>query len=309
MEVAPFQGLTTATMREDYSRTAEGMAMGRALEQAVAHRERIIHDPFAKEFLINRHYRRLAGSPLLAYGTLLFLKVWAPGGQEFLAARARLVDDLVVKLSEEGLEQIVLLGAGFDTMALRIRESLRKVTVFEVDHPATQIVKREVMERINQTSKGPENLKFVAVDFEKEDFTQKLCEAGFDPSCRSLIVWLGVSLYLTERTVANTLEQISTLGGEGTKLVWDYLLAEVINGTTTNRDALDKARRAANLGEPWLFGLQTSQVPYYVEQFGFHLLKDYDPEELHQLYCPRRAAPMNYVRIAVCERSPSHDQA
>lgn len=285
-------------MREDYSRTAEGMAMLRALEQAVAPGERIIHDPFAKEFLINHHYRRLAGSPWLAYGTLLFLKVWAPGGQEFLTARARLVDDLAVKLSQEGMEQVVLLGAGFDTMALRIRESLRNVTVFEVDHPATQIIKREVMERIGV----PENLRFVAVDFEQEDFTQKLRDAGFDPSRRSLVVWLGVSLYLTNKAVARALEQISTLGGEGTTLVWDYLLAEVINGMTTNRDALDKARRAAKLGEPWLFGLETSQVPYYVEQFGFHLLKDYTPEELREMYCPRRSTPMSYVRIAVCER-------
>lgn len=272
--------------------------MVRALEQSVAPSERIINDPFAKKFLFNRHYRRLAGSPLLAYGTLLFLKAWSPGGQEFLTSRARLVDDLAMKLVEKGLDQIVVLGAGFDTMVLRIRENLRNVTVFEVDHPATQIAKREVMERIGI----PENLRFVAVDFEKDDFTEKLRDAGFDPLRRSFIVWVGVSYYLTNKAVANTLEQISTMGGEGTQLIWDYLLAEVLDGTTTNRDALDKARRAAKLGEPWLFGLETSQVPYYVEQFGFRLVKDYDPEELRALYCPRRAMPMSYVRIAVCER-------
>src|SRR5436190_14338701 len=104
-------------MREDYSRTAEGMAMVRTLEQAVPPSERIIHDPFAKQFLLNRHYRRLADSLLLSRGVLLFLKYWAPGGQEFLTVRARLVDDLAVKLavpSTESLEQIIILGAGFD---------------------------------------------------------------------------------------------------------------------------------------------------------------------------------------------------
>lgn len=279
--------------------------MVRALEQAVAPGERIIHDPFAKEFLVNPHYRRLAGSPLLAYGLLMFLKYWAPGGQEFLTSRARLVDDLAAKLVEgndvsERLEQVVILGAGFDTMALRIRDRLRNVTIFEVDHPATQAVKREVMERIGV----PENLRFVAVDFEKDDFTEKLREAGFDSSRRSFVIWVGVSYYLTNKAVANTLEQIAGLGSAGTKLVWDYLLAEVLNGSTTNRDALDKARRAAKLGEPWLFGLETSQVPYYIEQFGFQLLKDYSPEELHETYCPRRARPMSYVRIVLCERQP-----
>ncbi len=272
--------------------------MVRALEQSVAFKERIIDDPFAKEFLVNPHYRRLASSPLLAYGMLLFLKLWSPGGQEFLTARARLVDDLAVELAGEGLDQIVLLGAGFDTMALRIRESLNDIKVFEVDHPATQEVKRKVMERIGV----PDNLRFVAVDFEKDDFVEKLGQAGFDPSRRSFIVWAGVSYYLTNKAVANTLEQISRLGGAGTKLVWDYLLAEVVNGTTTNRDAIDKARRAANLGEPWLFGLEVSQVPYFVEQFGFQLLKDYEPEELRQTYFPQRSLPMSYVRIVVCER-------
>jgi len=57
-------------------------------------------------------------------------------------------------------------------------------------------------------------------------------------------------LYLTEQAVARALEQFSTFGGKGTKLTWDYLLAEVINDTTSNCDALDKARRAAKLGEP-----------------------------------------------------------
>jgi len=290
-------------MREDYSRTAEGMAMVRALEQFVPPPERIIHDPFAKEFLINRRYRRLAASPTLSRLLLLFLKYWAPGGQEFLTVRPRLVDDLAVKLaaSPESLEQIVILGAGFDTMALRIRESLRGVMVFEVDHPATQIAKRGVMARIG----APDNLRFVAVDFERGDFTAGLHEAGFDPARRSLVVWVGVSYYLTGNAVAKTLEQVAGLGGAGTKLVWDYLLAEVAGGTTANRDARDKARRAARLGEPWLFGLETPQVPHYVEQFGFHLLKDYDPKELRELYCPRRATPMSYVRIAVCERSAS----
>lgn len=272
--------------------------MVRALEQSVAPHDRIIHDPFAKEFLINPHYRRMAKSPVLSYGLLLFLKVWAPGGQEFLTVRARLVDDLALKRRGKGLEQIVILGAGFDTMALRIREQLRGVTVFEVDHPATQAIKRQGMERIG----APDNVRFVAVDFEKEDFTQKLREAGFDPARRSFIIWVGVSYYLTNTAVASTLEQIMGLGGAGTQLVWDYMLAEVVNGTSKNREALDKARRAARLGEPWLFGLETSQVPYYVEQFGFQLLKDYRPEELREMYCPRRARPMNYVRIALCER-------
>jgi methyltransferase (TIGR00027 family) len=274
------------------------MALIRALEQAQPSSLRIIDDPYAAKFLVNPVFRFIAGSPLLSRLLLRLMSYWAPGGQELLTIRPRLVDDLASQLAQSGLKQIVILGAGFDTMAMRIKDYLRGVTVFEVDHPATQVVKRAAMGRIGE----PANIRFVEVDFERDDFAEKLSEAGFDPANQSLIVWVGVSYYLTARAVARTLEQIATLSRTGTKLVWDYLQAEVIDGTTQNHDALDKARRAAQLGEPWLFGLKTDQVKHYLAQFGFELGRDYEPGELRARYCPRRQTPIGYVRIVVCER-------
>ncbi len=286
-------------MRHDYSRTAEGMAMIRALEQSLPASRRIINDPCARSFLINRFYRLAANSRLISRLLIRFLNYWAPGSLEFLTVRPRLVDDRAVKLAGEGLQQIVILGAGFDTIALRIEESLRGVIVFEVDHPATQTVKREIMLKIGT----PGNLRFVAVDFEKDDLVKKLCASGFDPARKSFIVWVGVSYYLTDRAAARTFNRIAALSNDGTQVVWDYLLAEVIDGTTHNRDAMDKARRAATLGEPWLFGLKTEDVQDFIGQFGFGLIEDYDPERLRAIYCPERPTPMNYLRIVVCKRN------
>jgi methyltransferase (TIGR00027 family) len=286
-------------MREDYSRTAEGMALLRALEQQQPTARRIIHDPFAKEFLFHRAFRWLVSSRWLARGVLRFLQYWASGGQEFLTIRPRLVDELAAEQAAQGVGQIVLLGAGFDTMAWRQREALRGATIFEVDHPATQRAKRQVSEHIGL----PDSLRFVAVDFERDDFVEKLREAGFDAARQSFIVWVGVSYYLTDKAVADTLKRIASISQPGTKLVWDYLLAEVVKGRSPNREALNKARRAAQLGEPWLFGLQPEQVNEYLAQFGLRLLKDYEPGELRARYCPQRQTPMSYVRIVVCEKS------
>jgi methyltransferase (TIGR00027 family) len=201
-------------------------------------------------------------------------------------------------MAAAGLDQIVLLGAGFDTMSLRIEGALRNQTVFEVDHPATQAVKRERIERIG----APENLQFVAVDFEQDDFVEKLRQAGFDTGCRSLIVWMGVTYYLTPQAMARTLSQIATLGGAGMRLIFDYMLEEVVDGTTADRSVLGKARIAARLGEPWLFGLKPVEVGDYLSAFDFKLLKDFDPKELHERLCPQRMSPMSYVRIVLCER-------
>jgi methyltransferase (TIGR00027 family) len=184
-------------------------------------------------------------------------------------------------------------------MALRIKDALPGVTIFEVDHPATQAVKREAMARLGL----PANVRFVAVDFEQDDFVKRTGAAGFDSQRRSLIVWMGVSYYLTAQAMARTMAQMGELGGQGTRLIFDYTLAEVIDGTSQNRDALSKARRVAELGEPWLFGLQPDEVPDYLAAFGFRLLKGYEPAELRARYCPHRRMPMTYVRIAICERT------
>ncbi len=213
--------------------------------------------------------------------------------------RARFVDDLAIRLADAGLRQIVLLGAGLDSMALRIGAALPEVTVYEVDHPATQALKRDGYAR----SGVPKSVRFVAVDFEKDKVAPQLREAGFDPTQRSLIVWLGVTYYLTDKAMAQALEQIAELGGAGTRLVFDYILKEVADGSSRNLDALAKARRVAQLGEPWIFGLKPEEVGAYLAQFGFALVKDYEFTELHEQYCPRRARAMNYSRLVVCERT------
>jgi methyltransferase (TIGR00027 family) len=274
------------------------MLILRAIEQYLPESRRIIDDPYAAQLLINSQYRMIAASSVLSQMLSGFLKFWAPGGQEMLTIRPRLVDDYARELAAKGLDQIVLLGAGFDTMALRLKNELRGCRIFEVDHPATQAEKVKGMNRIGK----PGNLVFVAVDFEKDDFVEQLKGAGFDPALRTFIVWVGVSYYLRPQTVEQSLSRIAALGGPGTRLAWDYMLADVVDGSSKNLDALDKRWRVAALGEPWLFGLKPEDIPGYLDRFGFRLIRDYESLELQQLYCPDRRRPMSYVRIAFCER-------
>jgi methyltransferase (TIGR00027 family) len=285
-------------MRNGYSRTAEVMAALRALEQFQPTPRRIICDPHASKFMIRPSFKLLARYRWLANPTTRAVDVWAPGALEFLTIRARLSDEIASEMATNGLEQIALLGAGFDTISLRIKDALRNVAIFEVDHPATQTIKREVMGRIG----APENLRFVAVDFERDDFVEKLRQAGFMFGRRSLVVWMGVTYYLTAQAMTRALSQIHTLGGAGMRFIFDYMLKEVVTGSSQNHEALNKARIAARLGEPWLFGLDPEVVSPYLAAFNFKLLKDYDAKELHAKYCPERARPMNYIRIVVCDR-------
>jgi O-methyltransferase involved in polyketide biosynthesis len=112
-----------------------------------------------------------------------------------------------------------------------------------------------------------------------------------------------VRRYLTPQAVAQAMNQIATPGGPGTRPVFDHILAEVINGTTKNLDALKKARNMARMGEPWLFGLAPDQVPRCLASFGFKLVKDYKAADLRLKYCPQRRAPIDYNRIVVARPS------
>jgi methyltransferase (TIGR00027 family) len=140
------------------------------------------------------------------------------------------------------------------------------------------------------------------VDFEHDDFVEKLTAAGFDQTRLSLIVWMGVSYYLTAQAMSKTLTQLTSTSSPGSRLIFDYILQSVIDRSSRNPMALIAARRVALVGEPWIFGLRPEEVADYLERFGFKLIRDYGPDELRQKYCPRRFKPMDYARIVVCER-------
>lgn len=121
----------------------------------------------------------------------------------FIAARSAYAETkLAEAVANRGVSQLVVLGAGFDTFALRnpFGSALR---VFEVDLPATQAWKRE---RLAAMCIGlPEWLTFAGVDFERESFVERLVATGFDPAQRSFVFWLGVTMYLTREAVERSL--------------------------------------------------------------------------------------------------------
>ena len=105
-------------------------------------------------------------------------------------------------LKKSGLKRYVILGAGLDTFAFRDGGFLRGGEIFEVDHPLTQADKLRRIERAGL--KIPHNLRFVPVDFSKDDLAEKLKENGFNDSEKAFFSWLGVTYYLTKSKTAWT---------------------------------------------------------------------------------------------------------
>src|SRR5512139_2654490 len=168
--------------------TAAGIAVMRAVESEKPEDERICHDPYARKFIPAWMYYVLGFFIRSGYAE------WrGPGVNGFLAARDRYIDDVLQNSLSEGLQQLVILGAGYDSRSYRF--DLTGVKVFEVDHPATQVDK---LAKLQATfGKIPEHVTYVPVDFNTQTLERCLLESGYDPKRKTLFIWQGVSMYLT----------------------------------------------------------------------------------------------------------------
>ena len=220
-------------MRADRpSRTAQHNALFRAIEQRLP--EPLFADPFARRFLRGR-YRLAALLPAAALARAIDAR-W-PGPRAAVCVRTRWIDDAIGAALARGLDQLVLLGAGFDARAHRL-PGIERVRVFEVDHPATQAMKRRV---VGQT---PEHVTYVPVDLTRDALPEALARAGLRTDARTLFLWEGVTNYLDEPTVDATLRFAARAGQA---LLFTYVDRAVLDGQTRvhRRARVGRLREAA----------------------------------------------------------------
>lgn len=150
-----------------------------------------------------------------------------------------------------GIDQFVILGAGFDTRPYRLPQDT-PVNSFEVDAPKTQAVKRGVLDRGGIDAR---RVAFVPADFEKDDWLAKLVEAGFDPGRPALFLWEGVTMYLDRDAIEDTLSKVASCA-KGTLLAFDYFTTETLK---SGKLYWRYGRAAAKaVGEPLKFGVDST---------------------------------------------------
>jgi methyltransferase (TIGR00027 family) len=202
-----------------------------------------------------------------------------------IVARARFVEDLVVEHASRGLAQYVILGAGLDTFAQRRRNIASTMTVFEVDRAEPQIWKRN---RLIELGFGaPSWLRFVAVDFERDDLWQRLREGGFDPAQPAFISCVGVSMYLTRGAIAAMLGRIAELA-PGSTLAMTFLLP-IEYADEEERIGLEFAEKGARAnGTPFLSYLTPEEILRMAADAGLAQAQYVPAGQLRQEYFERR---------------------
>jgi methyltransferase (TIGR00027 family) len=175
-----------------------------------------------------------------------------PHMELWIALRTAWLDRQIERLcAAHGFDQVVILGAGFDTRAARLAGT--KARFFEVDHPATQAAKRAQLERLERYPVGA--VHFVACDFESgDDFIDRLRAGGFDADRPAAVVWEGVTPYLTEDAVRATASRVASALAPASALYFDYVGKRMAQGDKLrdrDRGALDEVAR---VGEPIRWG-------------------------------------------------------
>jgi methyltransferase (TIGR00027 family) len=266
--------------KEKSSETAVQMALSRAIESLKTEKERICYDPLAKDFLTLK-YKILIQNKLLRNSVVKIIDQLFIGHHYYVIARTRYIDDFLQECFANEIQQVVIMGAGFDSRAYRFDE-LKKIPVFEVDHPATMAKKKENIQK--KLGSLPNNVVYVPIDFLKEKISDKLVQCGYSGKSKSLFIWEGTTPYLIPESVDETLAFVSSNSGKDSSIIFDYILKSVVNGTCDLEGAKNEFEKMNKTSEPLTFGIEKEKIESFLVDRGFQNVKDVGSEYLKELY-------------------------
>ncbi|MGO8946054.1 MAG: SAM-dependent methyltransferase [Ktedonobacterales bacterium] len=287
------------------SRTAEFMALFRALESTSPAEHRLFTDVFAHGFLRPslRLLVQMARLRLLGILVSQILDWRWPGARTSGIARTRYIDDACLEAIAAGFQQVVILGAGFDARAYRL-PGMEKVRVFEVDHPVTLAAKQRLLHHVFAVL--PSHVTFVSVDFTEHRLDEVMRIAGFDSTCRTLFLWEGVTNYLSAEAVDAMFHFVRTTAS-GSRILFTYIHRDVLDHPAAFSGTRSLVRTLRQVGESWTFGFDPDALPAYLQQRGLVLLADVGSVEYRARYlgkAQRHLHGYTFYRLALAEVKP-----
>jgi methyltransferase (TIGR00027 family) len=276
------------------SATAEGNAALRAAEWLRPEDERVCYDQFARRFLGLR-FGVIVRSRLLTRIALWYAERILPGAADSLAARTRYIDDYLKQCIDDGIEQLVILGAGYDSRAYRFDELRPRVRVFEVDHPDTQRAKIQKVKRIFGSL--PSHVVYVGLDLDEKKLGEGLLEAGYRKDKKTLFIWEGVTVYLTPEAVDETLAFVAGNSGKGSSIIFDYAFQFALDATSDSEEAKKWRKAYERRGEPPKFALKEDEVEEFLSKRGFYQVKSVSMESLENVYFRSKGITRKVTRL------------
>ena len=268
------------------SSTAAGAAMQRAAHLVIDGEPKVLVDEYAIRFLDDRQRARVESNDSV---------LQAPhvrASRAHILGRSAFTEDELRRAIAQGCRQYVLLGAGYDSSPARLAGDLSGVVVFEVDHPDTQAAKRAVL----REGEWPSNVRFVAVDFERDALHTRLQQAGWDAASPTFWSWLGVAMYLSDDAVMSTLRFVSA-GATGTTIVMNFTIHD--DEVTAEDLALRRigAEGVARQGEPWINFYRPAKLVERVRALSYSTVESVPPEVFRSRYFDNRADGLTWSSL------------
>ena len=266
--------------------TAQGVAKQRLIETIAGPEKSVINDPYADKFVIGSGVIKLMGHRLNVW---LSSKL-APGFHEHLISRTRFIDDLIEKSAKEGIEQYVILGAGYDSRANRLNLT-PSLKIFEVDQPEVSDIK---LSKLPKDLPNLENITYVNVDFSYQSLSEQLLTAGFDQTKSTIITLEGVSQYITKEAVSSTIRELSLITKDARSIFFLSYVDELLNkdpAACFGKGYPNPSKKAnliqtlsAKVGEPWISFYRDEEVESILAENGYAIKENVTLEDLNSLY-------------------------
>ncbi len=259
--------------------TALGAAVCRLIEQSQPEKTRLFSDPVVRG-LVGAPVRALLRFASMRSFTIRQTDAFTPGIYGAQICRTRFIDDVVQTALSQGIEQAVILGAGFDTRPYRLA-GMERAKVFEVDLPAVQETKKKRLQKY--LGLLPDQVTFLPIDFDTQSIDAVFNGTTFEPARATVFVWEGVTQYISEEAVRKTLAFVGR-SAPGSVLVFTYVLKSVIERRSEIAGANKLMDMVAKNNAPWLFGLEPAAVAPFLEPFHLHLVADVGNAEYQAKY-------------------------
>jgi len=268
-------GAETTGVPRAASSTARGVAVLRAAHLIVDGKPPVLNDTVVA---------RLLGGDVEAQIRARADELQRPtprGLRSHVVLRSRFAEDALMDAVADGVEHYVLLGAGLDTFAYRQPEWARRLTVIEVDHPASQAAKRAALAAAG--IEIPPTVRFADVDFERETLSHGLARRGVDTAKRTFFSWLGVTMYLTRDAIEATLRTVLSFP-KRSEIVFTFAQPNLDPAS----GAAKLAEGAASAGEPWISYFTPEEVDEMLRSLGFSDARFLSREEAERRYYANR---------------------
>jgi methyltransferase (TIGR00027 family) len=208
-----------------------------------------------------------------------------PGAYEFMLARTAFFDRVVEQALQANIDQMIFLGAGYDSRPYRFTGLIRDTIIFELDMQPTQQHKQECLRQAGIPISS--QIRFVPLDFNTDPLAGKLAVAGFDSRKETVFVWEGVTYYLAPEAVDGMLTFVAENSPPGSSICFDYAAISQETLDEPNGKEIRSHMRSQYANEPARFGIPAGWIESFLDGRGFEILEHLTAAEMGQSYLPQ----------------------